>query len=1170
MSLRIIAGRAGSGKSAHCLTEIREQLAMSPLGSPLIYMVPPQMSFQAEQTLAGQQGMMRAQVLSFRRLAWNVLREAGGLARTHIDSTGIRMALRRILANHAGELKVFGRAASRAGFVEQLEGMYCELMRYNVGAADLEARRTALMEAVEQTEGAGFLPDKLHDMQLIFGELEQMLAGRYLDSEHYLPLLASRLPDVRALEGAEVWIDGFETFTPQEMLVIAALLRTVNRVTITLPLDRIYGETDGPNELDLFYTPAVAYERLVRLARESGVRVEDSVLLSPATSPRYLRNPALAHIEAHWSERPASPYEGEASTIMLRTAANRCAEVDAAARRIVALVREEGYRFRDIAVVVRNFDAYENVFTTVFADYELPFFLDEKRPMMHHPLTELIRSALEAVRYGWKYDAVFRCVKTDLLLVPQETEELTTLRHSLDRLENYVLAHGIEGYRWTQSDSWTYRIYRGLDAEMEESDQSTEEKRMESELDDLRHRVADPLSRLETDLGKAKTVRAMCEALYNFLLACEIPDRLETWSEEARLAGQPEQAREHGQVWQAIITLMDQLVEVLGDEKLTLDLFADVVDAGLEDLTFSLVPPSLDQVLVGQLERSRFANMPCVFVLGMNDGVIPARPPESGMLSDAEREVLTATGIELAPSGRRRILDEELMLYRALASPSERLWVSCPLADEEGKALLPAPALKRFAEMIPGADQAFAADEPGDVPESEQLSFVTGPGRALSRLIGLLGQWNKGYALAPLWWDVYNVLYERNQDELRLLTRGLFYRNEEARLPARITKRLYGETIRASVSRMEKYKSCPFSHFATYGLKLKERELYRLEAPDIGQLFHAALKMVGDRLVEQKREWSSLEADQAHALAKEMVAELTPKLQKNILLSSRRNEYLSHKLTNVVGRAAAVLAAQARRSAFTPRALEVAFGMGDGGLPALEVELADGTRMQLVGRIDRVDGADGPGGLLLRVLDYKSSAKGLALEDVYFGLSLQMLVYLDVVLENAEAFFGQSAEAAGVLYFHVHNPLLAASRPLADEAIEAELHKQFKMKGLVLADPDVVRMMDNQLDTGHSDMLPVALKKDGSFYSSAKVATAEQFMHLRQYVRTLMREIGTEITAGDVTIAPYWRRKRTACTYCSFKPVCQFDTLIEPGEYNVLRDPGHDVMWSEMERRGER
>lgn len=437
-------------------------------------------------------------------------------------------------------------------------------------------------------------------------------------------------------------------------------------------------------------------------------------------------------------------------------------------------------------------------------------------------------------------------------------------------------------------------------------------------------------------------------------------------------------------------------------------------------------------------------------------------------------------------------------------------------------------------------------------------------------MIMQLRQWRQGTEIPELWWDVYNwfAADDIRSLELKRLLSSLFYRNVGTKLKRGTSLRLYGgSTLRGSVSRMEKFVACSFSHFASYGLRLKERQLYKLQAPDIGQLFHAALSDMAVRLKEEGRGWGSLSPEECRREASETVERLSPMLQGEILMSSKRYGYISRKLKNIVGRASVILGEHARRGSFEPVGLELDFGP-DKELPPLRITLPNGCVMEVVGRIDRVDMARGENGILLRVIDYKSSQKDLKLHEVYYGLSLQMLTYLDVLLTYSEQWLGQPALPAGTLYFHVHDPLLTSSNGMNKEQAEQELLKRFKMKGLLTADREVVSLMDTTLDKGYSSIVPVAVKADGSFYSSASVATPEQWGHLLSSVRGTISDIGTRITEGDVAIEPYRIGQETACTFCSFRPVCQFDEAVEGNGYNNLGKPGKDVIWDLLSRKG--
>ncbi len=1146
MSLQFILGRAGSGKSTYCLNEIRQKLYSDAQGPSNIYLVPDQMTFQAEYALVSTpelQGMIRAQVFSFSRLALRVLQEAGGISRYHLNHVGTTMMLRKIIEHRKNELKVFGRSCEQQGFYEHVEQMVTEFKRYCISKEQIE------LTSLQMQSDSPILRDKLHDLHLIYDDFQQHLLNKYVDSEDYLRLLVEKIPHSSSIRQAEIMIDGFYQFTPQELEVLRALMKYCPDVKITLTIDKSY-DYSLPHELDLFYSTAVTYQQLKQLAEEEMVPVIPAISLS-VPPIRFQGQPSLAHIEQFYDHRPIVPYEGDIA-VTLSAAVNRRAEVEGVARQIRGLVQNSSYRWRDMAILVRDLNPYHDLLESVFKDYEIPLFLDQKRSMLNHPLIEFIRSSLDVILQNWRYEAVFRCVKTDLLLEWNNPFQLHRLREKLDGLENYVLAYGINGSRWTNEQRWVY--YRPQSLEEEDIVQSEHDVRTEDRLNDLRSMIVKPLHGLQQKLKKAKTVRQMCEALYMFLMDRDVLSKLDSWRKREEDEGNLRASREHSQVWKSVIDLLDQLVELMGEESLSLQMFSKLIETGCDSMRFALVPPAIDQVLVGSLDRSRFSNVKCAFVLGANDGILPARPMEEGLISESEREQLLDRGIALAPGSKQQLALEHFNIYVGLNSASDRLWVSYALADEEGKSLTPSIIVSRLKQWFPSMKEQLIVNDPYEKGEKDQLTYVANPQKTLSYLAVQLRQWQKGYRIAPFWWDVYNWFIAQDdwREKTKAVLSSLFYKNKANVLPQSTSRLLYGDHILTSVSRMERFQSCPYSQFLSHGLRLKERDVYRLEAPDIGQLFHAALKLIDDQLRLSGRDWKSLNKAECQHLAAEVVKSIAPRLQNNILLSSNRHHYIRRKLAQVVGRATIVLSEHAKSSQFSPIGLEIDFGPA-GPLPSMQYRLGNGKTMEVVGRIDRVDQAFGSEGMMLRVIDYKSSSTALNLGEVYYGLSLQMLTYLDVLITHSKTWLGEESTPAGVLYFHIHNPMLNRKTALPQDQIDLELFKQFKMKGLVAADIETVQLMDTSMTNQPSSIIPVRLKNDGGFYKNSSVASQEDFGHLRNYVRHHIQDIGTQITDGVIDIRPYKLKKKTACTFCSYKPVCQFDREFEDQDYRLLQ-----------------
>jgi len=1170
MSIHFVIGRAGSGKTTYCLEQIRERLRREPDGAPLILLVPEQATYQAELALVSTPdlaGIMRAQVLSFRRLAWRVMQETGGIVRPPINESGKKMLLHKIIHTYRHELKLFHASVDQAGFLDQLIGLFTEWKRYMLTGERLKQHLEGAHEI--RAEVSPLLADKLHDLQRIYSIFEAELAGTYLDGEDYVTLLAEKYKDVAYLCQAEIWVDGFHGFTPQEYAVLETMMRHSRRLTLTLCLDREYGSGERPRELDLFHPTARTMVALREMADRLGVP-QEVVRLGGDVLPRYRESRMLAALEAslaRQSVRPVPGFEEARADITLCEAVNRRAEAEGVAREMIRLVREEGVRWRDLAVRVRNIEAYGDLLETVFDDYGIPYFLDHKRTVLHHPLVEFVRSALEVVERNWRYDAVFRCVKTEFLfpLVPDEEaeEQYRHMRHAMDELENYVLAFGIQGSRWTDGRPWNYRWSDALDEE-EETGRGPDAQANER-VERCRSLIVRPLSLLQQRIRRAKNVRDMAEALFRLLEETDAPGRLEQWSREELARGRPEKAREHAQVWGSVVDLLDQMVEAAGEERMPLKLFITLLETGLESLRLGLVPPAIDQVLIGTVDRTRSVQVKHVFVLGVNEGVLPARFHEEGVLTEEEREALLAAGLPMADGCRRKLLDEEFLIYTTLCAPSHRLWLSYALADEEGKTLLPSEVIRRMERRFPGLRKRLILTEPAGAPdEAESLQYVSRPRPTMSLLTSQLRQWLRGNDVSPIWWDVYNWFAANPEwrEATERMARALFFVNRERPLTRETSIRLYGESIAASVSRMERFAACPFSQFVSHGLRLKERRIYRLEAPDIGRLFHAALSRIALRLGEEGADWGQLDAHELTRLSEAVVDELSPRLVNEILFSSARHHYIARKLKNIVGRAAAMLGEHARRGAFRPIGLELGFGPGE-KLPPLWFALENGGTMSVRGRIDRIDRADGERGMLLRVIDYKSSRTSLSLTELLYGLSLQMLTYLDVVLTHAESWLGRPALPAGVLYFHVHNPLIRSNNALPRDKAEAELRKRFKMRGLLLADAEAVCLMDRGLKDagGRSELIPAALKADGQFYKASSVATDAQWKQLIGYVRGAIRRIGNGIAAGDVGIAPYRLGQKTPCAFCEYRAVCQFDPQFAGNGYRMFSALDNDAVW---------
>jgi len=1160
MGLRFILGGSGAGKSDRMLEEIKAMLTEHPKGAPIFYIVPDQMTFQQEYKLFNNkqiQGSIRAQVISFSRLAWRVLQETGGATRNFISSVGVQMMLRKIIEEKQGDWHVFQKAMEKQGFLEQIEGMVTEFKRYQITPEILQMEIDEINRFVHKESSEQALVGKLSDLQYIYEKLLFALKDNYIDSEDQLQLLAEKISDANSLHGADIYINGFHRFTPQELLVVEELMKKANSVTIGLTLGN---PSENTSEMDLFYQTSETYHAIRQTAEENNIQVAEDLILHPEENKGKNR-PYFLHLEKNFDVRPAPAYEGSAP-IQIAEAVHPRAEVEGAAQEMIRLVREENYRFQDIAIFTRQSEVYHDLIETVFSDYGIPVFIDEKKSMLNHPLNEFIRSILDMIEGDWRYDAVFRALKTGF--IPAFDDEFPLTNDAVDELENYVLEYGIRTKkRWISEDEWQFERFRGFDRGV----QTDAEKQTQKRINTYRRQITRILGPFDEQMKQAKTIRELCEVLYTLLEEIQVPSQLEYMRNYFDENGEIEKGREQDQVWDAVIGLLDEMVEMAGDEKMTLSTFRSALEAGLETLTFSHVPPSIDQIIVATVDRSRLSGVKCVFLLGVNEGVWPMKPDSDGVINERERELLADHGIRLADSSKQQLLDDWFYMYLVFTAGMDQLYISYPLSDEEGKAKMPSQLIKRMEELFPSSREHILYQDPDELLEADR--FITTPVKTRGALTMQLARYQRGYPMKDIWWHVLNwyIKHFTEQGITYKALQSLYYQNLPSDLAEETVENLYPRKVKASVSRLETYYRCSYQHFAKYSLGLEERQTYKLEAPDIGQLFHEALKQISEWIQAEGRDFAALTEKETNGYAKKAVDGLAPVLQHQILRSSNRYKYIQEKLESVIARAAFILSEQARQSNFSPVGLELGFGEGE-TLPPLTLNLPNGYELILRGRIDRVDKAGSGSNLYLRIIDYKSSAKGIDLVEVYYGLALQMLAYLDVVLTYSEQWLGQQAEPAGVLYFHIHNPMISENEKLEDATIADKIFKEYKMKGLLLSQEEIVRMMDTSLETGTSQIIPAGFKKDGAFNSNSKIASNDTFDGLKYHIQKLMEQAGIQMTEGVVDLNPFQHKQQVACTYCPFHAVCQFDPLLEENNYRKLREMKDDDILSRLSKEG--
>lgn len=1137
MGLRAVYGRAGSGKTHLFLDEIKEQIRKG-AEHPLILLVPEQFSFQAEKSLisaVGTGGIIKAEVLSFQRMAYRIFNEEGGITYPHIHPAGKSMIIYRILDRLKDSLRIFSGACEQDGFVSTVSSLITEFKRYSVTPERLK-------QAGDELPEGDMLREKLYELSLIFGDFESVLSERYRDSDDDLTLAAKKLSGSRLYDGADIWIDGFNSFTPQEYKMIGELMKKARNVSVSLCCDSLKNEVIG--ETDVFSPVKHTWKKLAAIAKTNGVDVQEPVFAGDELY-RFRESPELRHLEKNYYSFPFEVYNKKTRDISLFSAMNIYTEVESAACEIVRLCRDEGLRFRDIAVVTRNLPAYEKFIEIIFSEYEIPYHIDRKTDISNHPLVRLILSMMDIFIENWSYESVFRYLKTGLTKINPG---------DIDKLENYVLACGIRGSKWLDEKPWD------MSTELIPDDRDSEEERkFLDEINGIRIKVIEPLARFRNRTKGKHTAREFCESLFDFLCELDIPGAIEEWIARFRQRGELAAASEYSQVWNTVTELLDQTVEVMGDETFGIERFSSILKIGLGEYSIGTIPAALDRVFVGSAERSRSHEVKALFLLGVNDGIFPSAAMKEGILSDQDRSVLNGLGIELAGDTRTQAFDEQFLVYRTLTLTSRYLRISWPIADQEGRSMRPSVIVSRIKKIFPEVRRD--SDIIPRLPDEFDMEWVSRPRPAFRKVVSAIRQKSDGKEINPAWKIVYRWFKDNDEwkEKCGAIKSAFAYRNEAEKISEEKVRLLYGEPVLSSVSRLEKYTSCPFAFYVQYGLGAKERKIFRLAPPDIGTFMHAVIERFSKMVIKGDVTWRTFDREWCRDRVSEIVDEMLEKMQGRGLAVSKRYTALAARLKRVVTRTVWLIAEYIRRSSFEPVDYEVGFGEGE-KYPPIVIELDSGKRIVLRGRIDRIDELKTGDGKYLSIIDYKSGTKDFRLSDLYYGLQIQLITYMDAIWESEEKKADIPVYPGGMLYFRVDDPIIKDRKDLTEEEIEKAIMKKLRMKGLVLADVRLIKDMDKTIE-GSSLVIPASLNKGDVIGKNSSCATLDQFRVMRRFIRRLLRKIGNEIAEGRTDIRPCKKKGITACAYCGFLSVCQFDAARKENTYRLLYDKSDDEIW---------
>lgn len=1103
MSLHFIFGNSGSGKSHYLYDYVTQESIKNPNLNYLI-LVPEQFTMQTQKdlcTLHPRGGIMNVDVLSFVRLSHRIFEETGRKTGHVLDDEGKSLILRKIAGECESELKVLKGNLKRQGYISEVKSIISEFEQYGVGIEKLD-------ELVIDLEPTSYLYYKLSDIRKVYEEFENYLEDRYITKEELLDVLTEVIPESTILRNSVVVLDGYTGFTPVQNKLLGELMRICKDVFVTVEMDKREDPFVYEHPYQLFAISKQMITSLVHIAEENKVSIEEPVYLYDIPVYRFRNSTALGFLEQNLFRYSQKQFLEKQEEIFLSVSQNPSKEANFVVAQIHKLVREEGYRYRDLGVIVSDMDAYATHLEKACKEYSVPIFMDNKKSILLNAFVEYIRSLLAMIEQSFTYESVFRFLRTGLTEFTMD---------EIDKMENYVLALGIRGYKKWQA-AWVRRT------------SSIDDEGL-AELNSLRVRFVEKVDCLVSILRmRKKTVKDITIAVYDFLAKEQMQEAVQRMELYFQEEGELALAKEYSQVYRIVIDLFDNFVELLGDEEVSLKEYCELLDAGLEEAKIGVIPPSLDQVVIGDMERTRLNNVKVLFFVGANDTFLPGNLGQGGMLSERDREKFAEKNIALSPGAKEKAYTQKFYLYMNLTKPSERLYVSYSKVSAEGKSLRASyliQDLKQLFRELKIQDESECRISERELNSKSIEEFIAEKIR--DRVKGLDSEWKEIYT-----W------YKKENDANKILD-AAFCHNKSERLTEKDAKQLYGQENQFSVTRLERFSTCAYAHFLTYGLRLSERESYQFEAMDMGNIAHQSLERYAKKLNKLKLEWTEVSEEQRQELIDHAVEESIVDYGNTVLYSSARNEYTITRIKKLISRSVWAMTKQLEKGDFRPEGYELRFGSG---------------------KIDRMDIYEDADKIFVKVVDYKTGRKAFDITAMYHGLQMQLPVYLNAAMEVEQRKKKEKAIVpAGFFYYRIDDPIVEKEKNKNTEDI---ILKELRLDGLINADEEVITHLEREL-TGASNCIPISRNKGGDISKTSKVLSPDEFDLFLQFTKEKEKNIKQNIVEGNVDVSPYKLGENTGCDFCKYQSICGFDTRIKGYEYRTLKKYSQDEVLKRMQ-----
>ena len=1127
MSLKFWLGGVRSDKSRRLYKYILDDAEKNPKRQYLV-VVPEQYSLATQQELvrlSKVHGILNIDVLSFTRLAHRINDEVGSFDSgiTMLDEMGKDLIIGMLATKARDELTIIGDDLDKPGYTSSVKSAISEFMQYGISVD-----KVFEMAESAKREGHVRLSGKLYDIAILYRAFKEYISDRYTTVEETLERVSRLIPVSGTVKNSVIAFDNFTGFTPVQNKLIGVLMEYAHSVHVALLFEDCIQEksqTDQIQEHELFYLSKHTMDQLGRMADERHVIIEDPY----KADKNELSNTCNIKEPIAYKENESSAELNNTSVHLMcgRTVRD---EIGMVRKKIDDLVRKGGYRYRDIAVLAGDIESYRHPVERQFSSAAIPFFIDRSEPVLLNPFIEYIRAFISVFSENYSQQAVFSFLKSRLAGFDDGEVFL---------LENYCLAANIKGY-----GKWHERFYMHTGAAGDEQLLA---------LNDTRERFIAKCeaftgalsSQTKITAGSRFSISTFCNALYTVIVSDDIEGRLKEAAERFEEAGDRKNAAIYSAIYVRIMNVLDMLCDLIPNEVTDIRGFGRLLDAGLDSIDIGLLPTGTDYVQVGDLTRSRLGDIKALFIVGANEGSIPKLAAKNTLINDNERDFLTGANedLTLAPTTREDIYTQQLYVHMAINRPSEHLFVSYASVSPSGTSLQPSYIIQK----LPGYGKSLYVEK----VQKETVNYTTGSD-AFADLCDLVwpalsGDISETDACKLVELIRYFAADEHFGPRLRRVLENAAacsYAHGNDSIGAALARALYGKRIISSITRLENWAKCAYKYFLQYGLKLTEREIFSFEAKDMGNIFHESMKEYSYLMTERDLGWADTGDKERDSLMDEAVSRVIEKYRQEKLSSSARYAYMEERIRRIMKKSAEVVSAQVGKGKFRPEYFEVDFDtLSD--KDAITVKLPDNEIMRLRGRIDRIDTCRTGEGIYIRVIDYKSSQHSMDLAAVYEGRQLQLLVYLNAasLLVGSDAGKSGSSQTvipAGVFYYHIDDPVIAMKSELSEEDIRTLIQKELSLKGLVNSDMDVLRLMDEDIETSPT-VLPVTITSKKVPRSSNMTITGDDFNVLSDYVNRVICRIGDNITKGDISIpVPDGKTRFTGpdCDFCPYTSIC--------------------------------